>query len=211
MSSRSVNLFALTGLGNPALLEIIRQQWNLLRVYTRQERGKFPHYAIENISQTAQSLGVCCEIVPQKGPWKVFEPADLNLIVSYHRILKPEHLSKAQVTINIHPSLLPSYRGPTPTNWIIHHKEKVYGLTAYLVNEEVDEGPIIFQKEFPLNTSNDSALRRELGTKIPETVEFLLRSFPKYKTLQSPYKESSFESYYKFFPEALPSVNEGDK
>ena len=49
--------------------------------------------------------------------------------------------------INIHPSLLPKYRGPTPVQTAILNGEKIMGVTIIKLDQEVDHGPILAQEE----------------------------------------------------------------
>ncbi len=62
--------------------------------------------------------------------------------------------------INIHPALLPSYGGAGMYGMNIHkavisNKEKYSGITIHFVNENYDEGKIIFQKRVDINESDD--------------------------------------------------------
>jgi len=50
-------------------------------------------------------------------------------------------------TINVHPSLLPKYRGPNPYLQTIWHDEKFSGLTFHLMTEKLDAGAILLQKK----------------------------------------------------------------
>ena len=53
-------------------------------------------------------------------------------------------LSSAKFScINIHPSLLPQYRGPVPTAWAIENGEKHFGITIHLMDEGIDTGDIL--------------------------------------------------------------------
>ena len=52
--------------------------------------------------------------------------------------------------LNIHPSLLPKYRGPNPIREVILNDEKETGVTLILIDELVDHGPIVGQKVLPL-------------------------------------------------------------
>ena len=52
--------------------------------------------------------------------------------------------------INLHPSLLPAYRGPAPIQWSIINGEEKTGITTILISKEVDAGPILMQKEEPI-------------------------------------------------------------
>ncbi|MBI5143615.1 MAG: methionyl-tRNA formyltransferase, partial [Candidatus Omnitrophica bacterium] len=50
-------------------------------------------------------------------------------------------------SINLHGSLLPEYRGAAPTNWAIINGERTSGVTVIRMNERMDEGDIILQRE----------------------------------------------------------------
>ncbi|MDQ5984912.1 MAG: Methionyl-tRNA formyltransferase [Syntrophus sp. SKADARSKE-3] len=52
--------------------------------------------------------------------------------------------------INVHPSLLPKYRGATPMNWTLINGEEITGVTIMCVNEGVDTGDILLQQETPV-------------------------------------------------------------
>lgn len=55
------------------------------------------------------------------------------------------------MAINIHPTLLPKYKGPTSGAYIIINKEKYSGSTVHLMNKDIDSGKIIAQKRFKLS------------------------------------------------------------
>lgn len=74
--------------------------------------------------------------------------ADLGVVVAYGRILPKEYLGAPKHgCINVHFSLLPKYRGAAPTNWAIVNGERTTGVTTMFVEEELDAGPILIQKE----------------------------------------------------------------
>lgn len=80
---------------------------------------------------------------------------DIDLLVchSFMRILPAEVLSKPKYKpgcINVHASLLPRYRGPSPTYWVLENGEKKTGLTCHYMDEGVDTGDIICQVEVPV-------------------------------------------------------------
>jgi methionyl-tRNA formyltransferase len=78
---------------------------------------------------------------------KKFNP-DLIWITDYKFLVPKELIALApKGCINLHPSLLPKYRGRAPINWAIIHGEKEVGLTAHFVDEGVDTGPIIEQEQ----------------------------------------------------------------
>jgi methionyl-tRNA formyltransferase len=74
--------------------------------------------------------------------------ADVAVIVAYGRILPPEYLAAPhRGCINVHFSLLPLYRGAAPANWAIVNGEKKTGVTTMFLEEELDSGPILLQRE----------------------------------------------------------------
>lgn len=74
--------------------------------------------------------------------------ADFFVIASYGKILRQETLKRARLgVLNVHPSLLPKYRGPTPVPSAILAGEKETGVTIMLTDELVDHGPILAQKK----------------------------------------------------------------
>ncbi|MCD5384755.1 MAG: methionyl-tRNA formyltransferase [Candidatus Pacebacteria bacterium] len=56
-------------------------------------------------------------------------------------------------TINVHPSLLPKYRGSSPIQYPIFNGDKETGTTIMLMNEEMDKGDILSQKKIILNSN----------------------------------------------------------
>ena len=74
--------------------------------------------------------------------------ADLAVVVAYGRILPPAFLTAPRRgCINVHFSLLPKYRGAAPANWAIVNGEKQTGVTTMFIEEELDSGPILLQRE----------------------------------------------------------------
>jgi len=81
---------------------------------------------------------------------------DLIWITDYRYLLPAPVLGLArQGAVNLHPSLLPKYRGRAPINWAILHGETRLGLTAHFVDEGMDTGDIIAQRAYALDQSED--------------------------------------------------------
>lgn len=80
---------------------------------------------------------------------KSFNP-DLFIIIAF-RILPREIFKIPKLgSINLHASLLPKYRGAAPINWAIIKGEAVSGITTFFLDDKVDTGNIILQKEIPI-------------------------------------------------------------
>lgn len=73
---------------------------------------------------------------------------DLIVVVAYGQMLKPAVLQIPPAgVINLHASLLPKYRGAAPIAWAIANGDPVTGVTTMHVNERMDAGDIILQRE----------------------------------------------------------------
>lgn len=93
------------------------------------------------------------------------EKADLFLVVSYGKILSGEVLKIPKImSVNIHASLLPKYRGAAPIAYALMKGEKKTGVTFIRMNERMDEGDIIFQKAIKIeNDDNIFTLEEKLS------------------------------------------------
>jgi len=70
----------------------------------------------------------------------------LVIVAAYGQILPKEILDIPKYgCLNVHPSLLPKYRGPSPIQYAILNGEKKTGVTIMLMNEKMDHGPILAQ------------------------------------------------------------------
>ena len=87
---------------------------------------------------------------------KLFEvyQVDLIILAGYMRVLKNPSLFPAPI-INVHPSLLPKYKGLHAVEQAIQSGDKVTGCTVHYVNEHLDSGEIILQEEVPI-LANDT-------------------------------------------------------
>ena len=78
---------------------------------------------------------------------KALKP-DLICVVSYGIILPKSFLEIPRLgCINVHPSMLPKYRGSAPIQWAVLNGDKKTGVTIMYLNEQMDAGDIIIQKE----------------------------------------------------------------
>lgn len=75
---------------------------------------------------------------------------DIALVASFGQILPQEFLD-IHLTINVHPSLLPKYRGATPIQSAILNGDEMTGVTIMKVAKEVDSGDILLQEEVEIH------------------------------------------------------------
>ncbi|MDA9624447.1 phosphoribosylglycinamide formyltransferase [Pelagibacteraceae bacterium] len=80
----------------------------------------------------------------------------LICLAGYMKILSKDFIKKFRgKIINIHPSLLPKYKGVNTFTRIIKNKEKMSGCTVHHVNDKLDSGNIILKKSFSINDKDD--------------------------------------------------------
>jgi methionyl-tRNA formyltransferase len=77
-------------------------------------------------------------------------------------------------SINVHPSLLPKYRGPAPIQWAIWNGERQTGITIIKMSEKMDEGDILYQERFGIGTTEDAQV---LSEKLSERTAGILPDF----------------------------------
>ena len=83
---------------------------------------------------------------------------DLILLAGYMKILSKKFIrSFGKSIINIHPSLLPKFRGLNTFEKVLMKKEKKTGCTVHFVTEKLDDGKIILKKFFYINKKDNIA------------------------------------------------------
>jgi methionyl-tRNA formyltransferase len=106
------------------------------------ERVKYPHF----IAQLA-------ELKP-----------DVIVVAAFGQILPPAILAMPPLgCINVHPSLLPKYRGAAPINWAIINGESKTGVTTYLMDKGMDTGAILLVREVEIKEEETA---EELGEQL---------------------------------------------
>ncbi len=83
---------------------------------------------------------------------------NLILLAGFMKILSKNFIrSFGKSIVNIHPSLLPKFRGLNTFEKVLQNKEKKTGCTVHFVTEKLDEGKIILKKFFYLNKNDNVA------------------------------------------------------
>lgn len=118
----------------------------------------------------ARSLGLATSVVPRTGyaDRASFESAlgdaidaaaaDLIVLAGFMRVLSPAFTARyAGRILNIHPSLLPAYRGLHTHARVLAAGERVHGVTVHYVTAELDGGPLILQARVPVLPGDTTA------------------------------------------------------
>ena len=81
---------------------------------------------------------------------------NLILLAGFMKILSKKFIrSFGKIILNIHPSLLPKFKGLNTFEKVLKNKEKKTGCTVHFVNEKLDAGKIILKKFFYLNENDN--------------------------------------------------------
>jgi methionyl-tRNA formyltransferase len=104
--------------------------------------------------------------------------SDIAIVAAYGKFIPLEMLSLPKTGIlNIHPSLLPKYRGPSPIQYALLNGDKTTGVTIIKIDEQMDHGPIIASEKFDITDENYT----ELHDKLAELgAEMMIKILPEY-------------------------------
>ena len=121
---------------------------------------------------------------------KEFQP-QIILTADFSRFLHTEILSlPPDGCLNIHPSLLPKYRGPNPIAETILRGDAVAGISIFLMSQIIDAGEILFQKTVPiLQEETTQTLKKKLFEEISKDLIDILRKWKERKITPLPQEE----------------------
>jgi len=107
-----------------------------------------------------------------------FQP-ELVIVAAFGAILPPEVLSLPKFAcLNVHPSLLPRHRGPSPVANTILCGDELTGVTIMLMDAGMDTGPILAQEKMGISSMNTTG---SLGSKLADVgAKLLLETLPKW-------------------------------
>ncbi len=150
----------------PSLERLAHAGFEIQLVVSQPDRhkGRGLELSIPPVKQKAQQLGL-----PVIQPEKIknnpefqqqltsLKP-DAIIVVAYGRIIPPWMLELPLLgSINVHASLLPKYRGAAPIQWAIASGETVTGVTTMRIDQGLDTGDILLQREVAIE-KQDTAL-----------------------------------------------------
>ena len=128
----------------------------------------------------AAKYGIPHVRVPHKDEDKMIElfkvwRVDLIILAGYMRVIKNPSSFSAPM-INVHPSLLPKYKGLHAIEQALNSSDDVTGCTVHYVNEELDGGEIILQGEVPILPNDDivsltKAIQRKEYALLPAAID----------------------------------------
>jgi methionyl-tRNA formyltransferase len=165
------------------LQTLISEKYNIISVYTQADK---------KVGRKQELQKSAVKILAEKNKLPVFNPTrfdeetienlqeqkpDILVVAAYGKILPKKVLElPAFGAINVHTSLLPKYRGPSPIQNAILNGEKETGITIMLMNEGVDTGDILTQKKLAIKDTDTTQDVSEKLAKIAS--ELLLETLP---------------------------------
>ncbi len=143
------------------ILKALNKVHKILMVVTQPPRpvGRDKHIGYSAVDDWAHR-----KKIPIAFTFDQIPEADLGIVASYGKIIPEEVISQFTYGIlNVHPSLLPKYRGASPVQSAIAAGEERTGLTIIKMDKQMDHGPIVSQfKETILPTDTTPTLRDRL-------------------------------------------------
>jgi methionyl-tRNA formyltransferase len=102
-------------------------------------------------------------------------PSSVGLVAGFNQIFQPEAIARFHSLVNVHPSVLPLYRGPVPSRWCLKNGESRSGYTLHRVEPEIDAGEILHQGvvDIPADATEASLDRVIAETAAPVAARWL--------------------------------------
>lgn len=151
------------------MLETLSQMENVCVSFVVSDFDRNSDEAWRNsVLKCAEKIGIPClqaGKISGKDLERRLAQMDLMLCHAWKNIL-PESVYGAPKlgSLNLHPSLLPKLRGPSPHKWVIADGEKEHGLTCHVMDRGIDTGPIVAQRRIAL-----------MGNETPENLVDMLK------------------------------------
>jgi len=157
----------------PSLEALADSAYEIVAVYTQPDResGRGRQVVAPPVKRVAVSRGLgVLQPIKLRAREAIASVANLApeliVVAAYGHILPQEVLNLPRYgCINVHPSLLPKYRGSSPIASAILDGEKITGVTIMLLDEGMDTGPVLRQKEVPISDEDTTGtLTAKLAT-----------------------------------------------
>jgi methionyl-tRNA formyltransferase len=141
----------------PSLEKILHSSHEVVGVVTQPDRpkGRFQSPVASPIKELATDRSIPSLQPDQLGSETFLDQVrswmpDAAAVVAYGKIFPRRLLDLfPKGTINLHASLLPQYRGAAPIQWAILNGDTQTGLTTFMIDEQLDHGPIL--KQLPIS------------------------------------------------------------
>jgi methionyl-tRNA formyltransferase len=140
------------------VLERLAERHEVTALLTRPDRpaGRGRRPTPPPAKLAAERLGIPV-LQPERLDESVAAPARVVVVAAYG-VLIPESLLRQALWLNVHPSLLPRWRGAAPVERAIMAGDRETGVTIHRTVKELDAGPIAAERAFPIGPDDDAGI-----------------------------------------------------
>ena len=170
-------------------LEVLIHSFDNLKVVTVEPKqtGRGRKLKLNPVEQYAVDNDIPCIYYSEN---QIFEDMEIGIVVSFQKIFSEKFLSKHKNLFNIHLSMLPNLRGPSPVETALLNNYSETGLTIFKIDTKVDQGPIYFQEKILLD---DDYYASDIYQKAVDI--FSIKLFKIFEILENKYFKPRFQKF----------------
>ena len=171
-------------------LEVLIHSFDNLKVVTVEPRqsGRGRKLKLNPVEQFAVDNNIPCVYYSEN---QIFEDMEIGIVVSFQKIFSEKFLSRHKNLFNIHLSILPNLRGPSPIETALLNNYSETGLTIFKIDTNIDRGPIYFQEKIFLD--DDDYYASDIYLKAVDI--FSIKLFKIFEILENKYFKPRFQKF----------------
>ncbi len=139
-----------------------RRSWNPLRILDEFKKSAIQLEIIKKFKPFGFSIKFVVDVNKPRFINNI-SPQGIGICTGFNQIFRKELINNLEDFVNVHPSILPLYRGPTPVEWCIENKEKYAGWTLHRINDKIDAGEILYQQEVEIGAKLADEIKAEIS------------------------------------------------
>lgn len=117
----------------------------------------------------------------------------IMLTLGWRKLIRTSEFNHLDLLVNVHPAILPQYKGYHPVPHVLLNEETEHGITAHILSEEMDAGDIVLKQTFSINSfSTLKSLQHRVNELMPS---FLSNLFEKLLNESNITLESNDDTY----------------
>ena len=171
-------------------LEVLIHSFDNLKVVTVEPKqsGRGRKLKLNPVEQFAVDNNIPCLYYSEN---QIFEDMEIGIVVSFQKIFSEKFLSRHKNLFNIHLSILPNLRGPSPVETALLNNYSETGLTIFKIDTNIDRGPIYFQEKIFLD--DDDYYASDIYLKAVDI--FSIKLFKIFEILENKYFKPRFQKF----------------
>ena len=171
-------------------LELLIHSFDNLKVVTVEPKqsGRGRKLKLNPVEQFAVDNNIPCVYYSEN---QIFEDMEIGIVVSFQKIFSEKFLSRHKNLFNIHRSILPNLRGPSPVETALLNNYSETGLTIFKIDTNIDRGPIYFQEKIFLD--DDDYYASDIYLKAVDI--FSIKLFKIFEILENKYFKPRFQKF----------------